>query len=51
MAGFGQQEARINRERRAQVSVCGDCGTEVKSTELLCIDCRGTMPAAVATPR
>jgi hypothetical protein len=45
MSGYGAREARINRERSARVNLCGDCGCEVAETELLCKDCRGTMPS------
>jgi hypothetical protein len=49
MAGYGSKEARINQERRARISQCGGCGTEVGETELLCEECRrqpdgGEMP-------
>ena len=40
MSSYGAKEARINQERRARVNRCGECGTEVGKTELLCEVCR-----------
>lgn len=43
MSGYGAKEARINRETRVRVNLCGSCGEEIDQNELLCTDCRGTM--------
>lgn len=40
MAGYGAKEARINREREARVTTCGDCGVEIDDTRILCEDCQ-----------
>jgi hypothetical protein len=40
MAGYGAKEARINRETRVRVNLCGSCGDEIDQNELLCIECR-----------
>lgn len=45
MAGYGAKEARINRERKVRVNLCGSCGEEIDQNELLCIECRGTVAA------
>jgi len=37
MSGYGVKEARINRERRPNVNVCGACGDEC--TGVLCTEC------------
>ena len=37
---YGVKEARIQRERKPRVALCGACGVEVHETELLCEDCR-----------
>ena len=42
MAGYGAKEARIIRETRERINLCGACGIEVSATELLCKECRGT---------
>lgn len=43
MAGYGAKEARINRERKVRVNLCGSCGEEIDQNELLCTECRGTV--------
>jgi len=36
---------RVNvRSTRERVNLCGDCGTRIHATELLCKECRGTRP-------
>lgn len=50
MAGFGAKEARIGRESRTQVNLCGMCGDEIGATELLCQDCRGTISPVEVEP-
>ncbi len=40
MAGYGAKEARINRETRVRVNLCGACGDEIDQNELLCKECR-----------
>ena len=45
--GYGAKEARYNtrlaKDSREQVNLCGACGEAIPATELLCIDCRGTL--------
>lgn len=43
MSSYGVKEARISRERKPRVNLCGSCGEECDS--LLCDDCRGTLPS------
>lgn len=47
MAGYGTKEARYNtrlaKGTRDQVNLCGACGEEIAATELLCVECRGTL--------
>lgn len=47
MSGYGAKEARYNtrlaKQTREYVNLCGACGDEIAATELLCIDCRGTL--------
>ena len=40
MSGFGAKEARISRERKPTVNLCGACGEEIDRNELLCTECR-----------
>jgi len=40
MSGYGVKEARINRETRVCVNLCGACGEEIDQNELLCTECR-----------
>ncbi len=40
MAGYGAKEARINRETRVRVNLCGACGDEIDQNELVCKECR-----------
>ncbi len=49
MAGYsGAAEARYNtrlaKQSREQINLCGSCATPIASTELLCKECRGTLP-------
>lgn len=46
MAGYGVKEARINRERKPRVNVCGSCGDEC--TSLICDECRGEVLVTAA---
>jgi hypothetical protein len=49
MAGYGrayERESKLKGDRAPRVMTCGDCGVEVGATELLCKDCRGTLPEA-----
>ena len=39
---YAVREQRISRERHTQVNLCGDCGTQISATELLCRECRQT---------
>jgi predicted amidophosphoribosyltransferase len=49
MAGYGvgAKEARYNtrlsKKSHEQVNLCGCCGVDIPSTELLCKECRGTL--------
>jgi hypothetical protein len=43
MSGYGVKEARINREQKVRVNLCGSCGEGLDQNELLCLDCRGTV--------
>lgn len=47
MSGYGAKEARYNtrlgKQTKGQVNLCGACGEEIAATELLCIECRGTL--------
>jgi hypothetical protein len=47
MSGYGVKEARYNtrlaKQTQERVNFCGSCGDEIDATDLLCVDCRGTM--------
>lgn len=40
MSGYGAKEARINKERKPRVNLCGACGDEIDANELLCTECK-----------